>query len=393
MLSYPVQLYKFSVLHSMIRRSLSILLWTLFFFILATFVIGGGVFEKWRQAPVTVAVEASALSRAREPIVVDFSKAVQPDSFIGKVSLMPEIPFALEWQDFGKRLVITPESDWPLDASYRLSIGQGKTSFFVRTPVFAFTIQSPRLPKLVSVTPTDGTKDVLLGVEDPIRVEFDRSVSDFYVDFHFDPDIPVVYQNNPEKTTFEILPKDALENGRLYTLSLRIRWRSEGDESYRVLGKSSFTTLPPQPKKANRDFSARIEEAKRFTRAKNPEGKYIDVNLASQVMTLFENGRAVDAYIISSGKPGMDTPKGTFAIQNKAARPWSKAYSLYMPYWQAITPDGKYGIHELPEWPGGYKEGANHLGTPVSHGCMRLGIGSAKRVFEWTAIGTPVVVY
>jgi lipoprotein-anchoring transpeptidase ErfK/SrfK len=89
----------------------------------------------------------------------------------------------------------------------------------------------------------------------------------------------------------------------------------------------------------------------------------------------------------------MDTPRGRYAIQNKAVRPWSKAYSLYMPYWQAITPDGKYGIHELPEWPGGYKEGANHLGTPVSHGCMRLGIGPAKRVYEWAPIGTPVVIY
>jgi lipoprotein-anchoring transpeptidase ErfK/SrfK len=110
-------------------------------------------------------------------------------------------------------------------------------------------------------------------------------------------------------------------------------------------------------------------------------------------MTLFEDGRSVDAYIISSGKRGMDTPKGDFQIYNQALRPWSKKYSLYMPYWQAITSDGQFGIHELPEWPGGYKEGANHLGTPVSHGCVRLGIGAAKRVFEWAAIGTPVVIY
>jgi hypothetical protein len=66
---------------------------------------------------------------------------------------------------------------------------------------------------------------------------------------------------------------------------------------------------------------------------------------------------------------------------------------LYMPYWMAITPDGKYGIHELPEWPGGYKEGANHLGRPVSHGCVRLGVGAAKTVYEWASEGTTVVVH
>jgi lipoprotein-anchoring transpeptidase ErfK/SrfK len=89
----------------------------------------------------------------------------------------------------------------------------------------------------------------------------------------------------------------------------------------------------------------------------------------------------------------MNTPKGEFSIQNKTPRAWSNKYKLYMPYWQAITPSGEYGIHELPEWPGGYKEGANHLGTPVSHGCVRLGIGAAERVYAWTEIGTPIIIY
>jgi len=283
--------------------------------------------------------------------------------------------------------------NWALDTSYRLTIGQGKTAWFVQTPIFSFTFTSPALPKLLSITPVDGAKDVLLGVEDPIRVEFDRSVRDFYVDFRFDPVVPVVYQNNPEKTVFEILPTEPLTPNQKHTLTLQIRWRNDEAGMYRFLGATSFTTLPPKPKLASIDHGLRIDEAKRFTGAKRSDGKYIDVNLATQVMTLFENGRAIDAFIISSGKPGMETPKGEFIIENKAVRPWSKRYSLYMPYWQAITPDGLYGIHELPEWPGGYKEGANHLGTPVSHGCIRLGIGSAKRVFEWVEIGTPVVIY
>lgn len=375
------------------RRSLSVLFWFIFFFVLAAFVGGVGTFEKWRQAPVTAALERDDLSGPRDSIVVDFSRPIREASLAGKVALTPTIPFRTEWHDFGKRLVITPESDWPVDTRYQLSIGQGKTSFWARTPIFSFSFESPRLPSIVSITPSDKAMDVLLGVEDPIRVEFDRSVKDFYIDFQIDPAVDVVYQNNPDKTVFEILPATELVPGKEYQLTLRARWRSEGDDGYRAIGGSRFTTLPPRPTVANRDFAARIEEAKRFTRAKRNEGKYIDVNISTQVMTLFEDGRAVDAYMISSGKRGMDTPKGDFAIQNKAARPWSKAYSLYMPYWQAITPDGKYGIHELPEWPGGYKEGANHLGTPVSHGCMRLGVGPAKRVYEWAPVGTPVVIY
>ncbi len=67
----------------------------------------------------------------------------------------------------------------------------------------------------------------------------------------------------------------------------------------------------------------------------------------------------------------MDTPVGNFKVIAKAKRPWSKKYGLYMPWFIQFTYDG-HGIHELPEWPGGYKEGASHLGIPVSHGCVRL---------------------
>lgn len=375
------------------RRSLSILFWFLFFFTLALFVGGVGAFEKWRHTPVTATLTAEALTGPREPVVVDFSQAVRPDSLAGNISFQPTIPFQVEWQDFGKRLVIVPLENWSFDTTYQLSIGQGRTHWWVQMPSFSFSVAGPVFPRIVSITPADQTRDVLLGVEDPIRIAFDRTVKDFYIDFQFDPNVDVVYQNNPEKTTFEILPKSELLPDKEYTLRMQLRWRRESDETYRSLGEIKFRTLPPKPSKPSLDFSTRISEAKRFTRAKETVGKYIDVNLQAQVMVLFEDGRVLDAYMISSGKRGMETPRGRYAIQNKAARPWSKAYSLYMPYWQAITPDGKYGIHELPEWPGGYKEGANHLGTPVSHGCMRLGIGPARRVYEWAPVGTPVVIY
>jgi len=52
-----------------------------------------------------------------------------------------------------------------------------------------------------------------------------------------------------------------------------------------------------------------------------------------------------------------------------------------------------YFIHELPYWPGGYREGENHLGIPVSHGCVRLGIGAAAKVYQFAAIGTKVVIH
>jgi len=120
-------------------------------------------------------------------------------------------------------------------------------------------------------------------------------------------------------------------------------------------------------------------------------GKYIEVNLSQQIMYLIEGNNQIGSYTVSTGAWDTPTPIGTRTISSKDAMAWSSKYGLYMPYWNDIG--GGYGIHELPEWPGGYKEGETHLGIPVSHGCIRLGVGSAEFVYNWAPIGTPVVIH
>lgn len=121
------------------------------------------------------------------------------------------------------------------------------------------------------------------------------------------------------------------------------------------------------------------------------EGRYIDVNLTEQKLRLVESSKLMAEYPVSTGKWSTPTPVGTRYIENKIERAWSKEYGLYMPWWNSLG--GGYGIHELPEWPNGYKEGAGHLGTPVSHGCIRLGVGPAKEVYDWAPVGTPVYIH
>lgn len=119
--------------------------------------------------------------------------------------------------------------------------------------------------------------------------------------------------------------------------------------------------------------------------------KRVVISLASQRLTAYEGARPVARHAVSTGRPGAPTPKGTFAINNKAPRAWSARAKLWMPWWMAFK-GSTYGIHELPEWPGGRKEGESHLGTPVSAGCVRLGVGPAKSLYDWAEIGTEVVV-
>ncbi|MFH1366740.1 MAG: L,D-transpeptidase [Patescibacteria group bacterium] len=124
--------------------------------------------------------------------------------------------------------------------------------------------------------------------------------------------------------------------------------------------------------------------------------KYLDVNLTEQKLSLYENGVVLGVYTISSGKPGMDTPQGIFKVMSKSPNAYSKKYALYMPYWMQFTGQG-HGLHGLPYWKlrggGVIKEGVNHLGIRVSHGCVRLSWEAAEKVYNEVEIGTPVIVH
>lgn len=120
-------------------------------------------------------------------------------------------------------------------------------------------------------------------------------------------------------------------------------------------------------------------------------GKYLEVVLATQMLYCWDGNSNQCAYRISSGMWSMPTPTGTRYIDSKNPRAYSASYGLYMPWWMSMG--GGYGIHELPEWPDGTKEGESHLGIPVSHGCVRLGVGPAEFVYNWTPIGTPVYIH
>lgn len=118
----------------------------------------------------------------------------------------------------------------------------------------------------------------------------------------------------------------------------------------------------------------------------------IAINLKTQTLFYLVNNIELKHFVVSSGKASMPTPKGKFKIVNKSKKAWSKKYGLYMPFWLGLN-SGGVGIHELPIWPNGYREGENHLGKPVSHGCIRLGVGPAEYLFDRIATGTEVQIY
>lgn len=328
-----------------------------------------------------------------QSLVIKFEKPIDTRYYKDQIRITPESSMRALINSESNQITVTPKNSWKINENYKVEIPEGRTTNFMQIEGGTFEFRTVDYPKVKEVVPKDGETDVRLDIEDPITVEFDKSTEYFFIDFRIYPSVEVDYQNNEDKTKFNILPKEALAEGALYKLEVFAKAKEAPNSAYQKVHETSFTTLPPKPKTWAQNLTERVEQAKKFTQAKIKDNKYIDVNLSTQIMTIFEDGKVIDSFLISSGKRGMDTPKGDHQIYNKHPRPWSKKYGLFMPFWMAITSDGKFGIHELPEWPGGYKEGQNHLGIPVSHGCMRLGVGPAETVYNWAEIGTRVIVY
>jgi hypothetical protein len=128
--------------------------------------------------------------------------------------------------------------------------------------------------------------------------------------------------------------------------------------------------------------------------------KYIEADLTEQSMYLFHNGYIDDSFRISSGLY-FPTPTGEFKILNKLDKAYSDIYHVWMPWWMAFgynqESNAYFGIHELPYTvadDGKIKlPSRNLIGSPSTGGCIALDIGTAKKVYDWADIGTPVYIF
>lgn len=119
--------------------------------------------------------------------------------------------------------------------------------------------------------------------------------------------------------------------------------------------------------------------------------KSIDINLSTQTLTILEGGTPVGTYLISSGKPGYDTPTGEYRVYSKdVVTPMGTTPEAVEFYYIPDVPYvlwfyGGYSIH------GAYWH--NEFGHVRSHGCVNLPVSDAEYVFGWAPVGTPVNVH
>ena len=110
-------------------------------------------------------------------------------------------------------------------------------------------------------------------------------------------------------------------------------------------------------------------------------GERVVVSLSDQLAFLYRGDALMAVSTISSGGPGRDTPTGIFSVLNKKVMHRSRKYeNAPMPFAQFID---QYGIA---------MHAGHNPGRPASHGCIRLPVAFAKKLFTTTGVGTPVYI-
>jgi lipoprotein-anchoring transpeptidase ErfK/SrfK len=150
---------------------------------------------------------------------------------------------------------------------------------------------------------------------------------------------------------------------------------SDSDSGYSRPGPTVQQRRPKAGKRQAKKTDAPEKESK-------PQGPLvIAISIEKQHLRVYDANGFFAETPISTGMKGHLTPMGVFSVIQKHKLHHSNIYSgAPMPYMQRITWSG-VAIHAgvLP-------------GYPASHGCIRMPMGFAVKMWNWTKMGARVVV-
>jgi hypothetical protein len=118
----------------------------------------------------------------------------------------------------------------------------------------------------------------------------------------------------------------------------------------------------------------------------------LDIDLASLTLTLYRDGRQALRAPVGVGRPGWDTPRGTFYIRNKLTRYRSPEYG-------PVAFGTSARSAHATDWPAGGFVGIHGTDRPgllpgrVSHGCLRLSNADVLALSRLMPVGTPVRIH
>jgi lipoprotein-anchoring transpeptidase ErfK/SrfK len=137
---------------------------------------------------------------------------------------------------------------------------------------------------------------------------------------------------------------------------------------------------PPRVRKSIKKHVPKSEDIAKDSR--KPQGPLIIViSIEKQVLKIYDANGTFAETPISTGMRGHSTPMGVFSVIQKHKYHHSNIYSgAPMPYMQRIT------------WSGVAMHAGVLPGYPASHGCIRMPLNFAVKMWGWTRMGARVVI-
>lgn len=154
------------------------------------------------------------------------------------------------------------------------------------------------------------------------------------------------------------------------------------------------STTPSEIGNAGQIVQARADMAEQFGVANLAPGDFlwadnipatgqtrVVIRLTDQLAFVYRGDELVGISTVSTGKADHETPTGTFPILAKEKVHRSQKYDdAPMPYMQRLN---QYGVA---------LHGGHLPGYPASHGCIRLPMKFAARLFDLTSTGSAVII-
>lgn len=111
---------------------------------------------------------------------------------------------------------------------------------------------------------------------------------------------------------------------------------------------------------------------------RHKKGRHAEADLSRQVLVLADHGKAQMIFSVSSGKPSTPTIQGTFRFYRK--EPGTNSHGMV----DSTYFSGGYAVHGYASVPPNY---------PASHGCIRVPIPDARRIYDSLSLGETIYVY
>ncbi len=125
----------------------------------------------------------------------------------------------------------------------------------------------------------------------------------------------------------------------------------------------------------------------------SPDNFLIEVNLTQQKVFIHYKDFIIKNFICSGGKQETPTPVGNFKTTQKIYYSYVPRFQQAAYYWTRFY--GSYLFHSVPYDINGnlLKEELEKIGTPASHGCVRLYLEDAKWIYDKLPLGVNVNIH